>query len=355
MNSAYIDLVVAHRNHLRQLFTAHPVDELRGSRLFLTGCTGFVGYWILSAIDVLNEAGYDIRAQALSRNPAGLFERHPIFRENRWLEVCGGDVESFDAPNNGFDLLMHGSVAFQTGMRSRDDALGYLAGVGPSTRRILEYALDRGVQRALLLSNRDVYADHGDPIAPISEADGTFGHRLGSNVTPRRVKQLGLSLAETVAWAVREEYGLDVVVARGFFFCGHGLPARDKLMDFFVEANEAPRLTVMSDGSAIRGYLYGADLAVWLLTMLVRGKPGCAYNVGSDEVSTLLRIGEKIRDRFAPGKPVLPLHIYPSPGLERSVPDLTRARKELGLEVWTKLDESIEWLSRSYLASRRES
>lgn len=45
------------------------------------------------------------------------------------------------------------------------------------------------------------------------------------------------------------------------------------------------------DGTPMRSYMYGSDLVDWLLTLLVKGRAGEAYNVGSDVCISIARAG----------------------------------------------------------------
>ena len=60
----------------------------------------------------------------------------------------------------------------------------------------------------------------------------------------------------------------------------------------------------------LRTYLDPSDLAHWLLTLLEHGRPGQAYNVGSDEVISIADLAHMVRDLLVPEKPV---HILGKP------------------------------------------
>jgi dTDP-glucose 4,6-dehydratase len=53
--------------------------------------------------------------------------------------------------------------------------------------------------------------------------------------------------------------------------------------NFLADAMAKRDILVKGDGLALRSYMHMADLTAWLLTLLVNGEPGKAYNVGSDE------------------------------------------------------------------------
>jgi dTDP-glucose 4,6-dehydratase len=98
---------------------------------------------------------------------------------------------------------------------------------------------------------------------------------------------------------------------------------------------------VQSDGRAVRSYLHGVDLTVWLLTMLLKGRPGRAYNVGSDRA---IAIGDLAQTVASLVSPPLPVHLRDAPatGLPpRYVPSVERARRELGLEISIPLPDAL--------------
>ena len=106
------------------------------------------------------------------------------------------------------------------------------------------------------------------------------------------------------------------------------------------------------DGTPYRSYLYAADLAIWLWTILVRGKTGRPYNVGSERALPILELARVTAGVLGNPHPARVMR-EPVPGAlaERYIPDTARAREELGLDEWIPLEESIRrtaaWYSRA--------
>jgi dTDP-glucose 4,6-dehydratase len=92
----------------------------------------------------------------------------------------------------------------------------------------------------------------------------------------------------------------------------------------------------------VRSYLDQRDLAHWLLTLLDKGQSGRAYNVGSDQAITIANLADQVSELLSPGKPVYILGKAAFSGARsRYVPDISRARVELGLDVTIPLGEAI--------------
>jgi dTDP-glucose 4,6-dehydratase len=101
-------------------------------------------------------------------------------------------------------------------------------------------------------------------------------------------------------------------------------------------------ILIQGDGTPYRSYLYAADLAIWLWTILFKGKSCYPYNVGSDEDLTIAKLAEVFASTFASKVEVViakePILGKPA---ERYVPSVKRAFSELQLKPLISLRESI--------------
>ena len=136
----------------------------------------------------------------------------------------------------------------------------------------------------------------------------------------------------------------ETAIARCFAFVGPHLPLDTGFAagNFIRDALRGGPIQVKGDGTPRRSYLYAADLAAWLWTILVEGRPGRAYNVGSDADLSIRELADEVRKVVAPQADVT-VAKQPEPGklAERYVPDITRARTDLRLGVWISLQDAI--------------
>jgi dTDP-glucose 4,6-dehydratase len=163
-------------------------------------------------------------------------------------------------------------------------------------------------------------------------------------LNPQNAYSVAKRCAEHLCALYQDRYGLQTIVSRCFAFIGRDLPldVHFAIGNFIRDALYRDEITVAGDGTAVRAYLDQRDLAVWLTTLMEKGQGGRAYNVGSDQAITIANLADQVRDLLSPGKPV---HILGkaevSGDRSRYVPDISRARTELALDVTIPLAEAI--------------
>ena len=160
----------------------------------------------------------------------------------------------------------------------------------------------------------------------------------------------GKRAAEQLCALAGQERGIEIAVARGFAFVGPRLPldAHFAVGNFIRDALADGPIRVGGDGTPFRSYLYAADLAIWLWTILLRGAPGRAYNVGSDDAMSIAQVAGTVRAALEVRAPVQVARL-PSPAgqpASRYVPDISRARHELGLRPHIDLAEGVRRTAR---------
>jgi dTDP-glucose 4,6-dehydratase len=122
--------------------------------------------------------------------------------------------------------------------------------------------------------------------------------------------------------------------------------------NFIRDAVCGEAVRVEGDGTPLRSYLYAADLAVWLWTILFRGESAAPYNVGSPDAISIAELAHLVAHTVASAKPVVVTqraraNLPPA----RYVPDVSRAGT-LGLHTTVSLEQAIrrtgDWLRWSF-------
>jgi dTDP-glucose 4,6-dehydratase len=203
---------------------------------------------------------------------------------------------------------------------------------------LLELAHRCGVGRVLFTSSGAVYGPQPPDLERLDE-DYHGAPPLGPDGAYGEVKRA----SELLGLLSGERHGFDFLIARCFSFLGSWLPLAGSRAagNFIANALAGQPIKVSGDGRAWRSYLHGEDLANWLWTILLQGKHGRPYNVGSDQPIQIADLAGRTRDLLAPEVDVQ-IALEPGTGpAPRYVPSTERARLELGLSARVGLDEAI--------------
>ena len=333
----------ADRDHMVGLAEA-DFRALAGSRLFITGGTGFFGTWLLEALAAANaRLGTGITATILSRDPDQFARRSPHLAANPAFLWWRGDVRSFPPPPGNFDHIIHGATAASAALNSQSPREMFDT-IVHGTERVLEFALGAGAASHLFLSSGAIYGPQPPNLAAIPE------HHPGGPDPgdPRSAYAEGKRAAELLCALTP---GLPTKVARCFAFIGPHLPldAHFAAGNFLRDALAGRDIIILGDGRPLRSYLYAADLVVWLLAILVRGQAGRPYNVGSDQAVSIADLAHLVARQHSQPPPVTILGTPGQGPAERYIPDIARARQELGSELSIDLAAAIartwRWLN----------
>lgn len=312
--------------------------RLRGSRLFVTGGTRFFGAWLLESLLRADEKlGLDAEVVILTRDPEGFKKRAPRLAVHDSLRLHQGDVRSFEYPQGGFSHVIHGAASLNN---ETDAALTRETLVG-ATERVLEFARQAGVKNVLFISSGAVYGRQPPGITHMNEE-----HEEASDCPLSHYAQGKLD-AERLCARYHERFGIETKIARAFTFAGPHLPIdrHNALGNFIRDGLSGGPIRITGDGTPRRSYLYGADLALWLWTILTQGAPGRPYNVGSEMDQTLAEVAALVARHF---KTTVEISKKAVPGapVDRYVPSTRRAQIELGLKEHIGLEEAVSRMAR---------
>jgi nucleoside-diphosphate-sugar epimerase len=310
---------------------------LNGQRLYLSGATGFFGKNLLALLAFLNVRGARFEVTALSRDPQRFLAQQPWCQALPWLDLRQGDARVPWPADGPHDLLLHAATDTHASAHLNPQAV--FDDMLAVTRQALAFSAAHGVRRLLLTGSGAQYGAIPPHLANgVAETDT----QACNPALPSSAYGEGKRVAELLAALHAQQQGCDVVNTRCFAFVGPGLPldGHFAIGNFLRDALAGRPIALSSAGQAVRSYLYGADLAVWLLLLLLEAPGGACVNVGSDEGLRVLDLAHRVRDLVQPG---LPVSAGPErPGEERSfyLPSISTARA-LGLDVWTPLDLAV--------------
>ncbi len=319
---------------------------LQGARIFITGGTGFFGHWLLETLLHANRAlDLHVQATVLTRKAEAFKSRSPHIACSPHVTLLEGDICSFTFPDVAHTHVIH--AATDSGGAQHARAPYALAeSIVDGTRRVLQFARHTGAKRLLYTSSGAVYGRSTTLMQTPETYTGASDPLLLQSSYDESKR-----MAEHLCVAYSHDAGLDCVIARCFAFVGPHLPLNQHFAigNFLDAAIRNEPIRISGDGTPRRSWLYMSDLAAWLWTLLATGKSNRAYNVGSDEGYTIaeaaqltaatlrsdgLRSSTLTIDIASKPKPDAPLNSY--------VPNIERAREELGVRVTVSLSEALK-------------
>ena len=172
---------------------------------------------------------------------------------------------------------------------------------------------------------------------------------------------------EYFAIGAKQQYGLPYTIVRPFNCVGIG--ERRAITDKEVKSGNVSLamshvvpdliqkivkgqdpLRVLGDGSQVRHYTYGGDLARGIRLAIESPKAlNEDFNVSTEVSTTVLELAALVWNKLKPGEPLRIEHDSPfAHDVQKRVPDCSKARSVLGFEANTSLseilDEVIPWV-----------
>jgi nucleoside-diphosphate-sugar epimerase len=321
---------------------ADDFERLRGARLFVTGGTGFVGTWLLESFAWANRRlALGASAVVLSRDVDRFASKAPHLLSDRAISLRRGSLHDAFRLWGTFDAVVHTATAVAAGGLEPEPRTIVQTTV-EGTRHVLELARRCGSIPVLFTSSGAIYGEAPAGLERFEEDYAGAPDPLDPAFAYGEAKRF----AELLCALAAEGSSLGVKTARLFAFVGPYLPLDRNFAigNFIADALAGRAIEVTGDGSAVRSYLYAADMATWLWRILTRGEPARAYNVGAERPYTIAEVARAVATVSGGAGEVVVRGSRPDPPRppHRYVPDTGRARRELGLGETVSLEAAIE-------------
>lgn len=320
---------------------------LKGKTLLVTGGTGFMGSWLTEMVYFMNqnhEMNISLFLMARSQNR---FEKNlPHIKNSSDIKFIYSDVIGNIVFPKKINYIIHAASNPDSRFHA-SQPFDSMISVAEGTSSVFKSASRlTNLENILNISSSSVYSETLQGEEKFCE-EGVF--KIHSSGLPNYFADSNL-YAESLCAAARSQLRLPIVTVRPFTFCGpyQSIDSPWAINNFINDAINKRSILIHDDGEVIRSYMYGSDLAAWLLVILLHGRNGHAYNVGNTAGYTLKNIADKVANCFSP-PPRIMINTSLTPGNGHSIllPDVSKSQKEFGLKLSTDINtailRSVQW------------
>ena len=323
-------------------------------RVLVTGAAGFIAGYLID--DLLTHGHSVVGIDNFSKyGPvAKSYDDHPAYH---FVEGDAKDVALLDDLASSCDQIVAGAAMIGGISYFHEFAYDLLAENERLAAAVFDAAVERfkagTLDRIVVLSSSMVY-----------ESSTEFPTPEGAQLTsPPPLSTYGFQKLATEYFAkgAHEQYGLPYTILRPFNCVGIGekralrdadamsgnikLALSHVVPDLVHKAllGQDP-LHILGDGSQIRHYTYGGDLARGI--RLAMESPRAVhedFNLSTDVSTSVANLAETIWRKIHGDRPLRIVHDPPfEHDVQRRVPDVRKARAVLGFEATTGLDEMLD-------------
>lgn len=336
--------------HTLNGLTAEERGKFQGATVLITGCAGFLGYYMMHFFDATAEElgirkvigldnfmlGYPEWIKKLEKNPKIEIKKFDIIKDKI------NEVERADEA----DLIIH-MASIASPMFYRKYPIETLDANIWGLRSLLDFYCQRPIRGFLFFSSSELYGDPDPAHVPTSEDYNGNVCATG----PRSCYDESKRFGETMCMLFAQKYNLPLGVVRPFNNYGPGMRVGDKRVpaDFALAIMQNRDIEILSDGTPTRTFCYIADSVCGYFKILLHGSYDY-FNIGIEKPEISIRhlaeiyaeagrsiFGYTGQVKFAQSEDKNYLTNNP----QRRCPNIDKARRVLGYNPTILVEEGV--------------
>ena len=264
----------------------------RDRRVFVTGATGMVGYWLVK--DLIAE-GARVVCLVRDPDPQSGFYRSGDYKK---VSLVQGDIENYGSlertiNDHEVETVFHLAAQPIVGVAHRNPLPTFETNVRGTYNLLEACRIHSGlVKRVVIASSDKAYGEHDD--LPYTEEMALQG---------KHPYEVSKSCADLITQAYHHTYGMPAVILRCGNIYGGGDLNWSRIIPYVIRCClENTRPIIRSNGKFVRDYIYVKDVSRCYMraaeAMNEKGVAGQAFNFSLEQPLTVLEIVEAIQKQM---------------------------------------------------------
>lgn len=255
-----------------------PWAMLNGKSLLLSGSTGLIGGYLIDVLMYKNiNDNLNCHIYALGRNENKAKERFGTYFDSNLFTFVEHDINNkLNLDTNDIDYVLHLASNTHPMLYSTKPIETITTNI-IGTKNILDFSVEHNAKRFVFASSVEIYGENrGD----VDKFDESYCGYIDCNIARAGYPE-SKRCGEALCQSYKSEKGLDIVIPRFSRLYGPTMNLNDSkaISQFILKAVNNEDIVLKSKGNQLYSYCYVADAVSGLLTVMLKGENGEAYNI----------------------------------------------------------------------------
>lgn len=331
----------------------NDVKKLEGKTVLISGGSGFIGSYIVAAINELNRQKLSKKCTVISLDNYISGKKNRLVGldiDKKYIKLIKADVTKPVKINKKIDYIIH-AAGIASPIYYQKYPVETIESAIFGAKYLLELSRKKNVKSFLFFSSSEIYGDPDIKHLPTSEEyKGNV-----SSTGPRSAYDESKRLGESLSMVYYRKYHVPVKIVRPFNVYGPGMYPDDfrVIPSFISSALTHKTIVVHNNGVQTRTFCYITDAVTFFLKVLLSENNGQVYNVGSNEKEiTINELAQKICKLFdykIPVKLITYPNTYPQDEPKRRLPNISKIKKATGYSPRINLESGLKRMIQWYI------